>query len=128
MLDYLVGDSFAPNLVRLTEHMLVLLEEAGFELREAERALSTLSAYVLGIAMSEAVWRTAVAPSGQDDETQAAEMQRVAEQATENAPRLRELFAQYQNMDVDKTTDEDFDYGVERLLDGLQARLDTLTR
>ena len=128
VLDHLVGDSFAPNLIRLTEHMLVLLEGAGFELREAERALSTLSAYVLGIAMSEAVWRTVVYSEEQDGEAQAAEMQRVAERATENAPRLRELFAQYQNVDVEKATDEDFNYGLERLLDGLQARLDTITR
>lgn len=128
VLDHLVGDSFAPNLVRLTERMLVLLEKAGFELREAERALSTISAYVLGIAMSEAVWRTAVYRDGHDAEAQAAEMQRLAEHATQNAPRMRELFAQYQNVDVENSTNDDFDYGLERLLDGLQARLGTITR
>lgn len=131
VLDHLVGDSFAPNLVRLTEQMLVLLERAGFELREAERALSTVSGYVLGTALTEAAWRGAVYRSGAGAEALAAETRRLAETATENAPRLRELFATYQDVyqdiDVDAATAEDFDYGLERVLDGLQTRLATIT-
>lgn len=127
VIDHLVGDAFAPNLIRLTEHLLVALERAGFELREAERALSTVTCYVLGMALSEAAWRTSVYVEGYEDETVAAEVQRLALAATEHAPRVRELFAQYESFDADRTTEEDFEYGLDRVLDGLQLRLDAIT-
>ncbi|WP_370323800.1 TetR/AcrR family transcriptional regulator C-terminal domain-containing protein [Euzebya sp.] len=126
VLDLLVGDSFAPNLVRITEHMLVVLEGAGFALREAERALSTVSAYVLGISLSEAAWRGAGYADEQGDEAVAAEWQRLAMTATEDAPRLRALFTAYEDVDVERTTTDDFEYGLDRVLDGLQLRLDAI--
>lgn len=61
---------------------------------------------------------------GHDDEAQAGEMQRLAE----HTPRLRELFALYEDVDVEKATNDDLDYGLDRLLDSLQARLGTITR
>ena len=125
VLDHLVGDSFAPNLVRITERMLVVLEGAGFGLREAETTLSTVSSFVLGIALSEAVWRTS-AVDGPEAEAAAAEAQRLAVTATEDAPRLRALFAEYEQLDVDRTTVEDFEYGLARVLDGIQLRLDAI--
>ena len=123
--DHLAAGVGGPNANLLAERMLVLFEGAGFQLREAERALNTLSAYVIGIAMGEAAWHTALARRGQSDKDWIDESQRMAEQATEDHPHLRELVAQYQNMDVQRSMDEDFDYGLERVLDGLQARLDS---
>lgn len=128
VLDHLVGDSFGPNVVQLTERLLVLFEQAGFELREAERAMNTVAAYVMGIATTEAAWRATAYTSGQDQEARAEEVQRLAYEATEHAPRFRELLGHYEDVDVDDMTDQDFAYGLERVLDGLQARLDVLGR
>lgn len=128
VLDHLAAGLGGPNANLLTERMLALFERAGFDLREAERALNTLSGYVVGIAMSEAAWHTALARQGQSEQEWIDEAQRVAEKTTEDYPRLRELVAHYQSVDAQNSMDEDFDYGLERVLDGLQARLDSITR
>jgi hypothetical protein len=49
---------------------------------------------------------------------------RTAEEATAGLERLRAVVTSYQNADPEKVANEDFEYGLERVLDGLQARLD----
>lgn len=124
VLDHVVAGSFGPNLTRMSERMLGLFEAAGFELAEAERALNTVSAYVTGIAVGEAAWHNWLARHGQTQQDWMDNAARVAEEAMEDYQRLRAIMAYYQDKDPQKATDEDFDYGLERILDGLQARLD----
>lgn len=128
VLDHLVAAHPGPNAARLSERLIGLFQSAGFELREAERALTTVTAYVIGIAMAEAAWRNWLVRHGQSEQEWLVETHRDAQQATENYPRLRELVAGYQGVDVQKTMDEDFDYGLDSVLDGLQARLDSPSR
>jgi AcrR family transcriptional regulator len=123
VLDHLAAVHMGPNATRLSERLIGLFQNAGFELREAERALSTMVAYVTGSAMAEAAFRNWLVRHGQSEQDWLAESQRVAQQATENYPRLRELVAGYEGADVQKAMDEDFDYGLDCVLDGLQARL-----
>lgn len=125
VLDHLAAVHMGPNATRLSERLIGLFQNAGFELREAERALNTVSAYVIGSAMAEAAFRNWLARHGQSEQDWLAESQRVAQQATENYPRLRELVDSYEGVDVQKSLDEDFDYGLDCILDGLQARLDS---
>jgi hypothetical protein len=49
---------------------------------------------------------------------------RVAEEATEGLERLRAVVTSYESRDPEKVSNEDFEYGLERVLDGLQVRLD----
>jgi AcrR family transcriptional regulator len=125
VLDHLAAAHLGPNAVRLSERLIGVFQSAGFELRDAERALTTVTAYVTGIAMAEAAFRNWLVRHGQSAQDWLDESQRVALQATENYPRLRELVAGYQGADVEKTMDEDFAYGLDCVLDGLQARLDS---
>jgi AcrR family transcriptional regulator len=124
VLDHLAAVHMGPNALRLSERLIGLLQRAGFELREAERALTTLTAYVTGIAMAEAAFRNWLARHGQSAQDWLDESQRAAEQVTGDFPRLRELVAGYEGADVQKAMDEDFDYGLDCVLDGLQARLE----
>jgi AcrR family transcriptional regulator len=124
VLDHLAAVNLGPNSLRLSERLIGVLQGAGFELREAERALTAVTAYVTGIAMVEAAFANWLARHGQSVKDWLDESQQVAQQATENHPRLRELLAGYQGIDVQKTMDDDFDYGLECVLDGVQARLD----
>ncbi len=128
VLDHLVAGLGGPNALRLTERLLALFEGVGFSLREAERALNTMAAYVIGVAVSEAAWHTATSHHAGNEREWIAETQRVAEEATKDYPRLRELVAHYQDVDVRGVMDEDFDYGLERILDGIGVRLDALSR
>jgi AcrR family transcriptional regulator len=124
VLDHLVSAYLGPNLTGVTERMLGLLEAAGFELREAERALSTLSAYVTGISLAEAAWHDWLERHGQTPEQWVEAGAAVAGEVSEAYPKLREIVASYQGIDPQKSADEDFDYGLDRFLDGLQTRLD----
>jgi AcrR family transcriptional regulator len=126
VLGHMVAGYPGPNLTRSTEHMLGVLEVAGFPVREAERALTTVSSYVTGVAMSEAAWRNWLARHGQSQLEWADENLRAAEQATEGHPRLREVVTGYEGVDPQQSLDDDFDYGLARVLDGLQGRLDAL--
>jgi AcrR family transcriptional regulator len=124
VLDHLAAAHMGPNATRVAERLIGLFHSGGFELREAERALTTVSSYVIGSAMAEAAFRNWLARHGQSEQDWLDESQRQAQQATEIHPRLRELVASYQGADVQKNMDEDFDYGLDCVLDGLQARLD----
>lgn len=128
VLDHVVAAIPGPNLTNLTERMLRVFEAAGFELREAERALNTVSAYVTGIAMSEAALYTWLERHGQTPQAWLEEGLKVAEEATEGNERFRELLADYRGKDPQEASNEDFEYGLERVLDGLEARLEERRR
>jgi AcrR family transcriptional regulator len=127
VLDHMVAAYPGPNLAGASERMLGVFEAAGLELPEAERALSTVSTSVTGAAIGEAVWHNWLARRGQTPEEWLDDGMRLAEQATEDHERLRTVAAYYVGKDPQKAVDDDFDYGLELLLDGLQARLDTKT-
>jgi len=124
VLDHLVAAYVGPNLTEATERMLAVFEAAGFELAEAERALNTVAAYVTGVAMGEAAWHNWLARHGQTPTGWIEAGMRVAKEATEDYERLRTVIAGYEGKDPLKVMDDDFDYGLDRVLDGLQARLD----
>lgn len=126
VLDHLVAASMGPNLTQVSERMLGLFEAAGFPLAEAEQALTAVSGYVTGAAVSEAALQNWFARSGQSPQDWLDEMMRVAEDASEGHERLRTVVASYRGKDPQKAVVEDFDYGLERVLDGLQARLDVI--
>jgi AcrR family transcriptional regulator len=123
-LGHLVAAYPGPNLSTATERMLTVLEAGGFPLMEAEQALNTVSSYVIGIAMGEAVWRTWLDRHGQTPQDWLDQAVRDAEEITAGHDRLRATVANYADRDPQKTTDDDFVYGLERVLDGLQSRLD----
>ena len=125
LLDRLVGATFlGPNMAVATERMLAVLEGAGFELQEAERALNTLSSYVFGVAMGEAAWHNWLVRHGTTPREWVDDALRVNEEATEGLERLRAVVASYERRDPEQASNEDFEYGLERVLDGLQSRLD----
>lgn len=74
--------------------------------------------------MGEAAWHNWLARHGQSQQDWFNGAMRVAEEATKDYQRVRTVVAGYEGKDPQKAMDEDFDYGLERVLDGLQARLD----
>jgi hypothetical protein len=123
-LAHVVAAVPGPNLSHATERMLALFESAGFPLPEAERALNTVSAYVAGIALSEAALHGLLARQGQSPQEWLDEVTRAADDVTDEHERLRTVTTGYAGQDPQQAMDEDFEYGLERVLDGLQSRLD----
>ncbi|KFF94809.1 TetR family transcriptional regulator [Streptomyces scabiei] len=112
-----------PNWMRASEAMLKLLTTAGFPADEADRALSTLVAYVTGTATSEAAWLNVLARSGQDERTMVERLWPAAEEAAQDFPLLREGYAEQRGVDPRAAREEGFQYGLDRVLDGLETRL-----
>jgi AcrR family transcriptional regulator len=124
--DHLVAALPGPNQAQVSERMLGLFESAGFPLPEAERAVNTVAGYVTGVALAEAAFHNWLARHGVSQQDWFDEAMRVAEEATKGHARLQSILTGYEGKDPLKAMEEDFEYGLDRVLDGLQARLDAL--
>ncbi len=114
-----------PNMMALAEGMLGLFETAGLPSDEADLAMSTLVAYVIGRCASEVAWLQAVSRSGEDEREWVRRLWPSAVRAAQPYPRLRQRYAEERHQDAQVTRETSFDYGLERLLDGLQIRIAT---
>lgn len=120
----LVGSTYlGPNVTRLTDEMLGLLEDAGFSLEEGNSAVKALFAYVIGWTMSEATWLLALARSGQSEEEWLQQIRPAMERAMESHPRLAKLYKTQREahpaLAAADTPKGEFGYGLDRFLDGL---------
>ncbi|MFC9294765.1 TetR/AcrR family transcriptional regulator [Streptomyces sp. NPDC057011] len=96
-----------PNLMRMSERMLGPARAAGFPPGEAELAVQAVVSYVMGAATGEASYLSLLARSGRTE----AEWPQSPVPAARAAP------------DPARMREESFDYGLQRVLDGLEARL-----
>ncbi|MET8687465.1 TetR/AcrR family transcriptional regulator [Streptomyces sp. NPDC004732] len=99
-----------PNVAKMSERMAAVYRTAGFPENETELALSTVISYVIGMATSEAAYLSLIARSGRT-EREFAESLRGSETSDTRTE------------DPEKVREETFDYGLQRVLDGLGARL-----
>ncbi|MFI2506089.1 TetR/AcrR family transcriptional regulator [Streptomyces sp. NPDC018972] len=113
-----------PNAMRMASGLLAQFEAAGFPADERDRAVGTLMAYVIGIASSEAAYLSLIARSGRTEKEWVAGLRPAFDDASRQHPRLREGSSARQDMHPRQIRDDDFAYGLDRVLDGLAARLD----
>ncbi|QEU93037.1 TetR/AcrR family transcriptional regulator [Streptomyces kanamyceticus] len=99
-----------PNVTRMSERMTAVYATAGFPADETEQAMSTVISYIIGMATSEAAYLSLIARSGKTEREFAESLRGEGE----GDPRMR---------DPEKARDETFDYGLQRVLDGLTVRL-----
>ncbi|GAA2399041.1 TetR/AcrR family transcriptional regulator C-terminal domain-containing protein [Actinomadura vinacea] len=112
-----------PNLIDRSERMLAVLHAAGFAPGTADLALNTVLAYTMGTAISEAAYLSMLARSGQTEDQWADDLRATTEQAIEGHPRMQEGYAALHEQDPRQIREDNFTYGLECVLDGLQARL-----
>ncbi|NGN66840.1 TetR family transcriptional regulator [Streptomyces sp. A7024] len=96
-----------PNAVRMSTGLLAQFEAAGFPTGEKDQAAGTLMAYVIGIATAEAAYLSLIARSGKTEREWVADLDPDSGKAG-HPEQIRE---------------KDFRYGLDRVLDGLAARL-----
>jgi AcrR family transcriptional regulator len=117
-----VGLSYlGPNVMRLNESLLAALETDGFTLEDADQAVSAVVSYVIGMSTAEAAWLTTLARSGRAEAEWIADLRPAALAAAESYPRLRALLERTDDT-PDATREDNFTYGLNRLLDGLEHR------
>lgn len=126
VIEHFVTAHLGPNVSRLSVRLVGLFEYAGFALPEAEQALNTLLTYVTGSSLTEAAWMNSLRTSGLTEQDWLAEERAVVEKAVVDNPELEPIIDTYKNVDMQQGMQAAFDYGLERVLDGLQVRLDQL--
>ncbi|MFB7253437.1 TetR/AcrR family transcriptional regulator [Streptomyces nojiriensis] len=100
-----------PNLTRTAERMLALFRTAGFPAAEADPAMKAVLSYVVGASTGEAAQLSLLARSGRSEQ-----------ERPQGPHRAGERVAQ-EGRDPRKLREETFDYGLQRVLDGLEMRL-----
>ncbi|WP_020388277.1 TetR/AcrR family transcriptional regulator [Kribbella catacumbae] len=116
---------FGPNVLHMSDRMLALYETAGFDLVEANQASTAVLGFVVGIASTEAATLSKVKRSGMSATDWMTSVWPAARQAAEQFPRVKALYAAHDAQDAATNSDETFNYGLSRVLDGLEARLAT---
>ncbi|OEJ37351.1 TetR family transcriptional regulator [Streptomyces agglomeratus] len=110
---------------RHDDHTLAVYEKAGFIGPQADRAAGAVFTYVLGNATGPAattsLTRRIEREGGDADEAFGAVMKDAVEAAS-GFPRLRDRIGSYAGTDYAEAPDATFDFGLESLLDGLEAR------
>ncbi|WP_370417451.1 TetR/AcrR family transcriptional regulator [Streptomyces sp. QH1-20] len=107
-----------PNVMRMSERMLAVFKTAGFAPDEADQAMNTLIAYVIGMATSEAAYLSLIARSGRSEQEFVESLR-----ATQEHLRVPEGQLAQRGKDPRQVREDNFDYGLQRVLDGLEARL-----
>lgn len=79
-----------PNAMRMSSGLLAQFEAAGFSAEEKDQAAGTLTAYVIGIATSEAAYLSLIARSGKTEQEWVADLRPAFDEAAQQHPRLRE--------------------------------------
>lgn len=80
-------------------------------------------AYVIGIATSEAAYLSQIVRSGKTEQEWVAGLRSALDEASREHPRVREGSSARQDVPPQQIRDDDFAYGLARVLDGLAARL-----
>jgi len=119
---------YGPGKARYDDHSLAVYEAAGFTGGDADWALKALHSvftFVLGMALGEAAevaWRTRLRRDGGNEE----QMRDALAQASAIAmrfPRLRARIEAWGDADLAAPPDQSFEFGLQAILDGLEARL-----
>jgi AcrR family transcriptional regulator len=118
---------YGPGKARHDEHLLAVYEAAGFTGRHADRAVNTVFVFTLGQALGEAsdvAWRRRLRRDGGDEEER---LRDAFMWVTDIATRFPRLRARVEALS-EAEPDESFEFGLQTILDGLEAQLATPAR
>jgi AcrR family transcriptional regulator len=117
---------YGPGKARFDDHCLGVYEAAGFAGADADDAHKTVFAFVLATALgaaAELLWRARVRRDGGDEEEQLRDTVARASEIAMRFPRLRARIQALEDADPAAAGDQSFEFGLQAILDGLQARL-----
>jgi AcrR family transcriptional regulator len=115
--------SIGPHAMSLGERGLVLFGAAGFTTHEVDLAMGSVMSYVLGTVSAEVATREMVRKSGRSEESWVSEMMEQAQAVASDYPQMQESVRRRTTTDLDSGLTENFVFGLDALLDGLQARV-----
>ncbi|MEU8774534.1 TetR/AcrR family transcriptional regulator [Streptomyces sp. NPDC048606] len=112
-----------PNQARMSERMLAPARDVGFPPGEAELAVRAVVSYVIGATTGEASRLSPLARGGTSGDGRSPSPPPADGESLEGHPPAKDHAAGRQGVDPARTRAEDFDYGLQRMLDGLATRV-----
>ncbi|MDN3355695.1 TetR/AcrR family transcriptional regulator C-terminal domain-containing protein [Actinomadura sp. DC4] len=116
--------AIGPNAMRMSDRMIKALTAAGFAGEELAFASSMLASHAVGSAMTEVAMRAASARAEKSPNELVAELEPYIRSLEADYHSYVALWTENKGMDMERLQDDGFDFGLDRLLDGLQAWLD----
>lgn len=113
-----------PNAMRMSDRLIGMLTAAGFSGMQVAYASSLVMSHAIGSATMEAAWRGSLAPSGKTPNEAVDELRPYIDEVASRYANYGAWWQENQALDVEAMQDDNFAFGVERLLDGLQSWLD----
>ncbi|MFI6903733.1 TetR/AcrR family transcriptional regulator C-terminal domain-containing protein [Nonomuraea sp. NPDC050394] len=113
--------TIGPNALRVTDRLREAFTRAGFRGLEIDYAASTLTGYVFGMTIPEAVWNEYINERQPDMDG----MREAVAAAVADYPEMRARVEEMQAHDPREVREMSFDFGLYTVLDGLEARLVT---
>lgn len=115
--------SIGPNAMSLGERGLVLFGAAGFSDHEIDLAMGSVMSYVLGTVSAEVATREMVRKSGRSEESWVSEITEQAQAVANDYPAMQQSVRRRTAVNLDSSLTETFVFGLDALLDGLEARV-----
>ncbi len=115
-----VTPNLGPQSMRLTERATDMLGKIGFSGMELAYASSVLSSHAIGSAVVETAWRRTSERSGMSVVELMDEMRPYIDQIADDHPKLSEWYRDNPITDMGQLYADSFDFGLERILDGLE--------
>ncbi|MEV8378884.1 TetR/AcrR family transcriptional regulator [Kribbella sp. NPDC056861] len=112
-----------PNAMSVGSRAIVLFTAAGFIDREVDYAMGSVMSYVIGSASSEVSVRTTIRETGKSMEDWAREIAELTQNSAANDTVPEGRMQWPSGTDVDTMQAEAFEFGLDSILDGLQARV-----
>ena len=116
--------AIGPKAAEVSERVIAFLTRAGFEGLELAYANSTLMSHAIGAASMQAAWHTTVRRSGMSDAEVQQSLEAHGETMAADRPHYGKWWNTIQLPEVDRMQQDAYDFGVERMLDGLSAWLE----
>lgn len=116
--------AIGPKAMRMTDRMIGTLTAAGFSGAELTFASSMLASHAIGSAMSGVAMHTASARAGKSPNELVAELEPYIRSLAADHHSYSVMWRANKDVDIETLQQDSFDFGLERLLDGLQTWLD----
>ncbi len=117
--------NMGPNSMRLSDRALAVLQAAGFEGQEVGLAANLLTSYAIGTATTEAAWQKVTATTGMTSEDLVRAVDEFQRDNAGKYPSYEKWWAENQkSFDFDHVYEQNFVFGLDRLLDGLESWLE----
>ncbi|WP_198347519.1 TetR/AcrR family transcriptional regulator [Nocardia terrae] len=111
-----------PNLMRISNAMLGLLDAAGFDDRTADRGANVFWSYIIGATSGETAMLITIARSGATEKEWFTQFMATADQATRPYPHVAKRHDVYRNLDTTQSREDFFGDELRLILDGLELR------